>query len=98
MNSTKTLIISLITVDWHETKDDDVVIATATSLMQRIEAAAKRRGVFHPFKYANYCDGAQDPFAGYAEGKLDMMRAVSRKYDPQRFFQRSVPGGFKVGI
>lgn len=61
-----------------------------------IEACAESLGAGIEFRYGNYCDGSQDPFATYGEDSVRHMREVSRKYDPQGVFQVRVPGGFKV--
>lgn len=65
--------------------------------LAEIEAYAESLGAAIEFRYGNYCDGSQDPFATYGEENLKHMREVSRKYDPQGVFQFRVPGGFKVG-
>lgn len=65
--------------------------------LAEIEAYAQTLGADIEFRYSNYCDGSQDPFASYGEENIRHMRDVSRKYDPHRVFQLRVPGGFKVG-
>lgn len=62
-----------------------------------IKAYAESLGAGVEFRYSNYCDGSQDPFASYGEESIRHMREVSRKYDPDGVFQFRVPGGFKVG-
>lgn len=62
-----------------------------------IEAYAESLGAGIEFRYGNYCDGSQDPFATYGEENLKHMKEVSEKYDPRGLFQSRVPGGFKVG-
>lgn len=61
-----------------------------------IEAYAESLGAGIDFRYGNYCDGSQNPFASYGEDNVRYMRDVSRKYDPHGVFQFRVPGGFKI--
>ena len=49
-----------------------------------------------PFQYLNYAAPFQDPFASYGEKNLQLLREVSKKYDPDQVFQKLVPGGFKL--
>lgn len=42
--------------------------------------------------------GFQDVFAGYGEENVEKLLNISRIYDPERFFQTSMPGGYKIGL
>jgi hypothetical protein len=46
--------------------------------------------------YLPYAKALQDPLGSYGADNVRYMKEVSRRYDPTRFFQRMVPGGFKV--
>ena len=92
------LILGLVTASWSNSADDDFVIGVGQKLINDVDAAAKELGVFHPFKYLNYAAKWQDPFGGYGAENLERLKTVSRKYDPSRVFQKSVPGGFKIGV
>lgn len=40
--------------------------------------------------------GTREVFEWYENRSVATLQAVSRKYDPTGFFQRTVPGGFKI--
>ena len=48
------------------------------------------------FRYLNYCEGTQDPFATYGSDNIRKMKDAAAKYDPTGVFQTRVPGGFKI--
>lgn len=48
------------------------------------------------FRYLNYCEGTQDPFATYGADNIRKMKDAAAKYDPTGVFQTRVPGGFKI--
>lgn len=89
--------IVLVTDVQVETRELSQAIAPKMKAgMAEIEAYAESIGAGIEFRYSNYCDGSQDPFASYGEESIKHMREVSRKYDPHGVFQFRVPGGFKV--
>ena len=92
INTEKTLTVMHVNVVWNYPQDDPVVHKAAEELVDRVEALARRRGVYHPYKYANYCSAAQNPFYGYGVERHDFLREVSKKYDPDHIFQDGVPG------
>lgn len=48
------------------------------------------------WRYANYADRSQAPFASYGEKGIQLLRAAAAKYDADQVFQKLCPGGFKV--
>ena len=90
------LVICLLTMTWQSPADDSTVSRIGRGLIHEIDQASQARGSFHRFKYLNYADADQDPFVGYGFEIQSTLRAVSGKYDPSRFFQRVMPGGFKL--
>jgi hypothetical protein len=48
------------------------------------------------FKYMNYAAAWQDPIGGYGETREKELREVAKIYDPSRFFQKVISGGFKL--
>ncbi|KAK7755544.1 hypothetical protein SLS62_002478 [Diatrype stigma] len=61
-----------------------------------IEAYAESVAGNVGFRYLNYCDGSQDPFATYGADNIRKMKDAAAKYDPTGVFQTRVPGGFKI--
>ena len=90
------LVICLLTMAWSSATDDAIVSRTGNELLGAIEHNSRSKGLFHRFKYLNYANYDQSPFEGYGPEGHAKLQAVSRQYDPSGFFQRSMPGGFKV--
>lgn len=76
---------------------DYSLIALQYRILGKIRRAAEKRGLYHPFLFANYAGPFQDVASGFGEPNLDFLRKTARKYDPKGAFQRLQPGGFKLG-
>ncbi len=61
-----------------------------------IDQATRAAGLFNRFKYLNYAAPFQDPISSYGPVSKAQLQAVSKKYDPEGFFQAGIPGGFKL--
>lgn len=72
------------------------VYQKVAAAVQRIDAFAKSVGGYDPFEYLPYADAAQDPLGSYGADNVKYIRQVAQRYDPDSFFQRRVPGGFKI--
>ena len=66
--------------------------------MQKAKQAARDMGMLHEFEYLNYANQAQDPISTYGRKNVGNLRAAATRYDPHGFFQRQVPGGFKLPV
>ena len=69
-------------------------------IVDAAESAAKRTGVYLPYKYSNYAARDQDPLASYGDENVRRLKEVARKYDPEGVFQELQNGGWllsKVG-
>lgn len=82
--------------EWSSQSDDDIVIAGIKAVLDQSVAAARDRGLYHPFKYMNYAAEDQDPLESYGTENLEFMRRVMATYDPDGLFTTLVPGGFKI--
>ncbi|KAI3335849.1 hypothetical protein F4824DRAFT_510705 [Ustulina deusta] len=82
--------------EWSHESDDGSVIAGIKAVLQQSVAAAKERGLYHPFKYMNYAAEDQDPVASYGADNVDFLKKVKELYDGEGLFTELVPGGFKV--
>ena len=89
-------IICQVETGHTDAAHDADFLALARKVTDRIKDLTRKRGRYMPFKYLNYSDRSQDVIRGYGEESVTQLKAVSRKYDPQRFFQSNVPGGFKL--
>lgn len=83
-------------MSWIEASDNQFIEDQATAFINKFEEEAKSRGVYDNFKYLNYANGNQDPIGGYGEQSKAKLQEASRKYDPEGFFQKALPGGFKL--
>jgi hypothetical protein len=86
------------TVNWASSQHDEIVQQITRAAIEQIDAFAKQHGTGHRYRYLNYCDSWQIPFAGYGEENLTFMRTVSKEYDPDGLFQNGCAGGFKLGL
>ncbi|KAL4746124.1 hypothetical protein BDW72DRAFT_210713 [Aspergillus terricola var. indicus] len=90
------MVLATLTVLYDHAADDSVVLGELNNIVTAQTELLKQAGLYSEFKYLNYADISQDVFGSYGRENLEFMKAVSRKYDPGRVFQRNVPGGFKV--
>lgn len=68
-------------------------VATAS---QKVVTFAESIGSSDNFVYLPYADASQNPLGSYGPANVQLMKQVSKEYDPERFFQRRIPGGFKL--
>lgn len=81
---------------------DDVDLAIIHAALMRLTAQVKEYAVSVgqdvDFTYANYADASQDVMGSYGSENVQFMRTVAERYDPMGFFQKRVPGGWKLGV
>jgi len=90
------MILILVSYNYANKEDDEVVTTAAQKLISDIDEATKLKGCWSKFKYLNYAASWQDPIAGYGTENVAFLQDVARKYDPEGIFQTKCPGGFKV--
>ncbi|OOG00783.1 hypothetical protein ASPCADRAFT_511678 [Aspergillus carbonarius ITEM 5010] len=86
--------------DWKHIHDEERVREAVRKIVDAAESAAKRTGVYLPYKYSNYAARDQDPLASYGDENVRRLKEVARKYDPEGVFQELQNGGWllsKVG-
>jgi len=86
----------VVSINWRNKADDEVVLQTSKNIVDRSVALAKDMGLHHPFIYQNYATKHQKVFAGYGEENRERLREIRRKYDPEGVFERLQPGYFKI--
>lgn len=72
------------------------VLQELLATIQRVKDFAKSVGANESFEYLPYAKAVQDPIGSYGADNVRYLKDVSERYDPTRFFQRMVPGGFKI--
>ena len=90
------LIVILFYSSWDSSGDDDKVFAANKEVLAAIEKESQSKGLFAPLVYLNYAWEHQDPISGYGEDSKLRLQAVSKKYDPDGFFQVAGAGPFKL--
>jgi hypothetical protein len=94
----ESLVIVILTVNWDERRDDDFVKTITRRTIEQIDAFATANETGHPYRYLNYCAEWQKPFVGYGEENWRFLQGVSRRCDPDGFFQKGCVGGFKLDM
>jgi hypothetical protein len=92
-------LMSILLLNWWKNKDDDdLVISTFKSALEKMDEDAASRGTVVPYKYMNYAYSFQDPIISYGAEDHKILQEVSKKYDAEGLFQNGVRGGFKLGM
>lgn len=81
---------------WSNPAHDDLMTTAMTNCYQRIVKTAAERDLLNQYQYMNYANQIQNPPESYGQESLEMLRAVSKKYDPEGVFQTLMPGYFKL--
>ncbi|CAI0642763.1 unnamed protein product [Colletotrichum noveboracense] len=93
-----TYIVYAIALTWVDSQHDDVIFAWIEKTVQTIDSATAEAGLHHPFRYMGDSAAFQvaEFFDGYPQGVAERLSNVALKYDPDGFFQKNMPGGFKL--
>ncbi|KAL4877141.1 hypothetical protein BJY04DRAFT_222456 [Aspergillus karnatakaensis] len=91
------LLVWAVELDSSEL-NERVVAAALKRAIEEIEtfAEAENGGEGVGSRYFNHCYGAQDPLGYYGCDKVEFMRGVAERVDPEGVFQESVSGRFKI--
>lgn len=92
----QTVITATVMGSWENAEDDSIFLGISQSIIEGIEAEAKRLGKHHPFIYMNYAWKGQKVIDGYGDASKRLLQETSKKYDPRGIFQKAVPGGHKL--
>ncbi|KAL3490398.1 hypothetical protein BJX62DRAFT_252037 [Aspergillus germanicus] len=87
----------VFTIEWprESTPEDDAAARKAVAyLVQKVRNTAKSRDQLLPYLCATFASSDQDVLSSYGAQNVELMKAVSRKYDPEGVFQRQQFGGF----
>ncbi|KAI5804956.1 hypothetical protein EDC01DRAFT_626861 [Geopyxis carbonaria] len=87
-----------IFTDWADPEHDDTLRQLGQDIGRKIDALAQAQGRHVPYIFMNDAAADQEVLQSYGAANLQKLRTVSRKYDPQRVFQKQQYGGFKVGV
>ncbi|KAL4993138.1 hypothetical protein BDV10DRAFT_32957 [Aspergillus recurvatus] len=87
----------VFTIEWprESTPEDDAAARKAnTYLVEKVKEAAKSRDSLLPYVCATFVSSDQAVLGSYGAENVEVMKAVSRKYDHEGVFQRQQYGGF----
>lgn len=82
---------------WANASDDARILAFFSTIIKKVKAEAKSKGVDNEYIYMNYASQFEDAIASYGAANVAKLKAVSAKYDPQSVFINLMPGHFKLG-
>lgn len=85
-------------VEWIGSEYDQFVYEWTANTTYAINNATQAAGLYDPFNYMGDASGFQEIYAGYGESNQQRLLDISRQYDPERVFQKLLPGGFKIGV
>jgi hypothetical protein len=91
------LLIVQICTTYNNAEDDDLVAEADNKYLEEVTTLARQMGLEHRYIFANYAWPTEPVMAGYGEERLEFLRKVAAKYDPDGFFQGQFVGGFKIG-
>jgi hypothetical protein len=90
-------LVNLLLPSVHANKDDDQkVIDTVNGLLERLTSLSEEMGIAHRWRFMNYSFKNAPVIDSYGPENVEKMWDVSKKFDPEGFFQKRVPGGFKL--
>lgn len=92
------LINILIIATWANKEDDSTMENAGLTFIKQIDELAASRNLSVPFKLLTYAHPGEDVIGGYGQANVNALKAVSAKHDPKGFFQKAVPGGFKLPL
>jgi hypothetical protein len=85
-------LILIISVYWHQADQTARFNKVFKDAMEKIEIAAEEENALHPYRYSNYASWWQEPPKTWGAKAIEDLAEVSRKYDPNGFFQKQVVG------
>lgn len=92
----KDVVFLQVVLTSEDEKADEGLQVALKDIITSLEEQIEKEGVKHDFVYLNFAASFQDPFAGYGEERVDALRSVAKKYDPEGLFQKQLSGGFKL--
>lgn len=82
-----------LTVDTEE--NQAIILPIAREFVAAINQKLQQAGRFVDWTYLNYAWADEKPYSHYGQANLELLRAVSHKYDPNGVFQKLRQTGFK---
>ncbi|KAF4556518.1 FAD-binding domain-containing protein 57 [Elsinoe fawcettii] len=90
-------ITALFTAQWENPSDDKLIRKIANGFIDRLDKAAKTKGLSYPFRYMNDAVRGEQIYQGYGGGKsLPRLKKIQKQYDPKGVLDRYFNSGFKL--
>jgi xanthine dehydrogenase iron-sulfur cluster and FAD-binding subunit A len=83
-----------LTVDTEE--NQAIILPIARKFVAAINQNLQQAGRFVDWIYLNYAWGDEKPFSHYGQANLELLKAVSHRYDPNGVFQKLRQTGFQL--
>ena len=90
------LAIVDVTGSHSSAADDRKMLWIYRSCIRAIDLLTAAKYKDARFRFSNYAYKDEAVIPSYGADSVAKLQAVSKKYDPEGFFQNSVPGGFKL--
>jgi hypothetical protein len=87
-----------INIGWNLASDDNKIEAILLDTFKEIDDATMKRDKYSKFVFQNDAFSTQDPLHSYGRKAFEILQKVSWEVDPERIFQKIVPGGFKIDV
>ncbi|KAI0886385.1 putative FAD-binding oxidoreductase [Annulohypoxylon maeteangense] len=84
------------TAAWLQPDDDQTAHAAGDSIIEEVLGVSEIDDNYIPFIFMNDASWSQDVIGSYGEENIRRLKQVQEQYDPDKVFQRMVPGGFKL--
>ncbi|KAL2757272.1 hypothetical protein ACRALDRAFT_2131719 [Sodiomyces alcalophilus JCM 7366] len=75
---------------------EGIVQVKMAQAMEELRAFSAAKPGHSSYLYMNYANPEQDVIGSYGAENVQFLKDTAAKYDPEGFFQRRVPGGWKV--
>lgn len=83
-------------VYWKDPADDKAINDALHKVVDTATQISTSRGLFYPWKYANYALPDQKVYESYGTANVQKLRQIRDKYDPKKVFSTLWSGGFKL--
>jgi hypothetical protein len=90
------LVVVLLYTSWDSSVDDEKVYSANRNARESIDKESLEKNVSASYRYMNYAFPNQDPIKSYGPENQHHLQKVSKKYDPDGFFQKAIAGPFKL--
>ncbi|KAK0120260.1 hypothetical protein ONS95_011665 [Cadophora gregata] len=81
---------------WMDREQSPHIWEALRATADRTKEEAERLGLYHSYIYLNYANPYQDVYTSYGAGAKAFLKSVSKKHDPERFFQRQRGAGWNL--